>query len=115
MKAKLSNFRQSPRKVRLLADLVRGKGVDEALNSLTFAAKKASEPMTKLIRSAVANAKNTTDVKAEDLYIKTITVDKGIVFKRFMPRAHGRATPIRRRNSHIEVELGNINEKVQTK
>lgn len=106
MKAKLSNFRQSPRKVRLLADLVRGKNVNEALDALDFAAKKSADPIAKLIRSAVANAKNSAEAKSEDLYVKTITVDKGIVFKRFMPRAHGRATPIRRRNSHIEVELG---------
>lgn len=115
MKAKLSNFRQSPRKVRLLADLVRGKTVNEAVDTLAFAAKKAADPMTQLIRSAVANAKNTTETKPEDLYIKTITVDKGIVFKRFMPRAHGRATPIRRRNSHIEVVLGDLNNKTETK
>jgi len=105
MKAILKNYRQSPRKVRLIADLVRGKKVSSALAALKFVDKKASDPFAKVINSAVANAKN-QGVNVETLSIKKVTVDKGITFKRFMPRARGSASPINRRNSHITVELG---------
>lgn len=105
MKATLSNYRQSPRKVRLLADLVRGKKVQEALGVLTFVNKRAAEPFVKLIKSANANALQ-QGAKPEKLFIKHVVVDKGVVFKRFMPRARGSASPINRRNSHISIELG---------
>ncbi len=105
MKAFLKNYRQSPRKVRLVADLVRGKKVNDALQSLTFVNKRASEPFSKLIRSAVANAK-TEGKDATSLVIKKVVVDKGTVLKRFMPRARGSASRINKRNSHIMVELG---------
>ena len=105
MKAVLKNYRQSPRKVRLLADLVRGKKVKEALSALQFVDKRAALPFAKVISSALANAtqagKNT-----DTLVIKKVTVDKGVTYKRFMPRARGSASPINRRNSHITVELG---------
>lgn len=105
MKAVLKNYHQSPRKVRLLADLVRGKRVKEALTTLTFVQKRASEPFVKVIKSAVANA--AAQGKKEDaLFIKAVAVDKGIVFKRFMPRARGSASRINKRCSHITVELG---------
>jgi large subunit ribosomal protein L22 len=105
MKAVLKNYRQSPRKVRLLADLVRGKRVKEALQTLTFTNKRAVEPVVKLINSAVANAKqHGSDV--EKLFIKSIVVDKGMVLKRFMPRARGSAAQILKRSSHVVVELG---------
>lgn len=104
MKAILKNYRQSPRKVRLLADLVRGKKVQNALAILKFADKKAAEPFAKVIRSAEANAKN-SGVDTSKLIIKTVAVNKGTVIKRFMPRARGSASPIRKRNSHITVEL----------
>ncbi|OHA58799.1 MAG: 50S ribosomal protein L22 [Candidatus Vogelbacteria bacterium RIFOXYD1_FULL_44_32] len=106
MKASLSNYRQAPRKVRLLADLVRGKSVRSALIELGFADKRAAVPMKKLIDSAVANAENNFKAKLEDLFIKEIRVDKGVVMKRFLPRARGRATPLRHRTSHINVVLG---------
>ena len=77
MKASLKNHRQSPRKVRLLADLVRGKKVDDAVVELTFANKRASTALKKLIDSAVANAENNNQVKRDNLYIKEIAVDKG--------------------------------------
>lgn len=105
MKAFLKNYRQSPRKVRLLADLVRGKKVDDALATLRFIDKRASGPFAKLIDSAVANAKQegkTTD----QLFVKSVAVDKGVVYKRSMPRARGSASRINKRNSHITVELG---------
>jgi large subunit ribosomal protein L22 len=100
--AQLSNYRQAPRKVRLVADLVRGKGAEHALNLLSVLPKRASEPMAKLIKSAVANAK---DVPASDLYISSIQVNGGIVFKRMMPRARGRGAQILKRTSHVTLSL----------
>lgn len=105
MKAVLKNYRQSPRKVRLIADLVRGKKVKDALNTLKFVDKRASEPFAKVIRSAVANATD-KGVNADALKITKVTVDKGPTYKRFMPRARGSASRINKRNSHITVELG---------
>lgn len=105
MKAFLKNYRQSPRKVRLIADLVRGKSVTNALETLKFVNKRASEPFAKLIRSAQANAKS-QGVDLSSLVVKTITVDKGTVLKRFMPRARGTAARINKRSSHLNVELG---------
>ena len=104
MKAVLKNYRQSPRKVRLLADLVRGKKVSDALRTLSFVDKRASGPFTKVIESAVANAKQAGHDVAT-LKISKVAVDKGTVFTRFMPRARGSASPINRRSSHITVEL----------
>lgn len=105
MKAVLKNYRQSPRKVRLIADLVRGKKVKDALNTLQFVDKRASEPFAKVIRSAAANATQ-KGMHADALKITKVTVDKGPTFKRFMPRARGSASRINKRNSHITVELG---------
>lgn len=99
--AKLSNYRQAPRKVRLIADLVRGKTAAHALNLLANLPKRASDPMAKLIKSAVANAK----VPATDLYISKIEVGGGVVFRRQMPRARGRASLIKKRTSHIRLSL----------
>ena len=100
--ATLSNYRQAPRKVRLIADLVRGKSVQHALALLTMLPKRGSEPMSKLIRSA---ASNTKDVSAADLYISKIEVNGGMVFKRMMPRARGKGAQIRKRTSHITLSL----------
>lgn len=105
MKAFLKNYRQSPRKVRLIADLVRGKTVKEALATLKLVDKRAAEPFAKVINSAVANATN-QGKKLEALFIKSVAVDKGTVLKRFTPRARGSASRINKRNSHITVELG---------
>lgn len=105
MKALLKNYRQSPRKVRLIADLVRGKKVTDALATLKFVDKRASGPFAKVIESAVANAKS-QGKNVENLFIKSVAVDKGTVLKRFMPRARGSASRINKRNSHISVELG---------
>lgn len=105
MKALLKNYRQSPRKVRLLADLVRGKSVKQALETLKFVNKRAALPVTKLITSAVANAR-TQGTAVETLIVKSIAVNKGTVTKRFMPRARGAAGRINKRSSHISVELG---------
>ena len=105
MKAILKNYRQSPRKVRLLADLVRGKKASEALTTLQFVDKRASGPFSKVIASAVANAKD-HGKDVEKLFIKTVTVNKAATIKRSMPRARGSASRINKRNSHISVELG---------
>ncbi len=106
MKAFLKNYRQSPRKVRLIADLIRGKDVQKALVTLTFVNKRAALPVTKLIQSAVANARSLGETAPEKLIISKIAVDKGTVIKRFMPRARGAAAPINKRSSHITLELG---------
>jgi len=105
MKAILKNYRQSPRKVRLIADLVRGKKVSEALAVLKFAEKRASEPFAKVIQSAVANATQ-AGADADKLFIKTVTVDQAATLKRFRARARGSASRINKRSSHIAVELG---------
>lgn len=101
--AKLSNYRQAPRKVRLIADLVRGKSAERAIALLSMLPKRGAEPMLKLVKSAIANAK---DVPASELYIEKIEVNGGIVFKRHMPRARGRASQILKRTSHITLALG---------
>jgi large subunit ribosomal protein L22 len=104
MKAFLKNYRQSPRKVRLVAGLVRGKNVASAVAELDFLAKRAGEPIKKLLLSAVANAKN-MGVEVDNLFIKEISVDKGIVMKRMMPAAMGSGHKINKRTSHIQITL----------
>lgn len=89
----------------MVTDLVKGKKVGEALTALAFLEKRAADPIAKLIRSALANAEKQGEV-AKNLYIKSITVDKGLVRVKFMPRAFGRAAPVRNRMSHVKVELG---------
>lgn len=106
MKAFLKNYRQQPRKVRLIADLVRGKDVDRALTELTFTPKRSAHAVKKLIASAVANAENNFKVSRDKLYVKEITVDKGITLKRWRPVSRGRAHPIHKTTSHINVVLG---------
>lgn len=105
MKATLSNYRQSPRKVRLVANAIKGKSLVEADLVLSHMTKRGSLPILKLIKSAAANAAN-TGTSADSLMVKNIEVNKGIVLKRSMPRAQGRATPINKRSSHITVTLG---------
>jgi large subunit ribosomal protein L22 len=110
MKAFLKNYRQSPRKVRLVANLIKGKKVEEALVELDFLVKRASTPVKKLIESAVANAKN-DGKQAEDLFVKDLRVDKGIILKRWRARAMGRGARINKRTSHITLILGENNNK----
>lgn len=105
-KATLCHLRMSPRKVRLVIDLIRGRSVEEALNILTFSPKAASEPVGKLLKSAVANADAKGGYDLDNLFIKTATVDEGLTWKRWLPRAMGRATRIRKRTSHVHIELG---------
>ena len=104
MKAFLKNYRQSPRKVRLVAGLIKGKNVADAKTALDFLAKRAGEPVKKLLLSAIANAKQ-MGIEEENLFIKTIQVDKGIVMKRMMPAAMGTGHRINKRTSHILIVL----------
>ena len=104
--ARAKYVRVAPRKVRLIMDMVRGKDVSEALSTLSMVKKSASPVLAKVVRSAVANAENTKGMDVERLFIKTAFVDEGPTMKRFMPRAMGRATVIRKRTSHITVVLG---------
>ena len=99
--AKLKNYRQSPRKVRLVADLVRGKTAEHAIALLNTLPKRASEAMVKLIQSAVSNSK----LPAGEVVISTIQVNGGIVFKRSMPRARGSSSPIRKKTSVVTLGL----------
>lgn len=105
MKATLKNHRQSARKVRLIADLVRGKKVEDAIVTLEFTAKRAARPVKKLLESALANARNNSGV-AQELVIKEIMVDEGPTMKRFRMRARGSVSMIRKRTSHVKVVLG---------
>ncbi len=97
--------RISPRKVRLVMDEVRGKKVEDALNMLTFAPQKGARLLRKLIRSAVSNAQHNTNLDPDSLVIKRVFADEGPALKRFIPRAQGRATQIRKRTSHLTVIL----------
>jgi len=103
-RAKLRFTRIAPNKARLVAALIRGKGSEEALNILTFTPKAAARIIVKLLKSAIANATQ-KKIDVDRLYVKTIYVDQGPTMKRFMPRAMGRATPIRKRTSHITIIL----------
>lgn len=103
--AKLKNARLSPRKARLVVDMVRGKGIQEALNTLQFLPQKTAPVLSKLLKSAVANAEQKGVADVDQLFVKTVMVDQGPVLRRFMPRAQGRATRIRKPTSHITVVL----------
>ncbi|MBU6490700.1 50S ribosomal protein L22 [Patescibacteria group bacterium] len=100
----LENHNQSPRKMRLVADLVKGKKVSVALVALQFLPKRAAEPIAKLIKSAAANAKNLGE-NAGELTVQSITVENAGILKRYMPRAFGRASLIRHRKSRVRVTL----------
>src|SRR3989344_2815734 len=105
MQAILKNYRQSPRKVRLVATAMKGKSVSDAEAELDFLLKRASLPIKNLLMSAVANARNNFNLAKEDLIVKSITVNKGIVMKRSMPRARGSASRINKRTSHVTLTL----------
>lgn len=105
MEAIIKNHRQSPRKVRLVADLVRGKKVAHALTVLDFLSKKASEPIKGAIETAVANARHNFNMNPDRLYVKDIRVDEGTVMKRYNPKARGSASIIKKRTSRILISL----------
>lgn len=115
VKAELKNYRQSPRKVRLVADTIRGKSVEQANNILTFASKKASHPLKKLLGSAIANATHNFNLKTEYLFVKEITVDGGPIIKRWRARARGRAFPIHKHTSHVRLILAENDSKKDKK
>jgi large subunit ribosomal protein L22 len=113
--AKLNDYRQSPRKVRLVAGLILGKGAEQALDILTVTVKRASDPLMSLVKSAIANAKANFNLNVEDLYVKSLTADNGAILYRRMPRARGVAYPIRKRISHITLILGVKEDKAPVK
>jgi large subunit ribosomal protein L22 len=105
MKALLKNYRQSPRKVRLVADVLRGKSVAQAKRELMYLSKKSSPALEKLLDSAVANARS-MGVPTDNLFVKKITVDKGTVMRRARPFARGRSGTIQKVMSIVALELG---------
>ncbi len=103
--AKLNDYRQSPRKVRLVANLIRGQKAEKALDLLQMTVKRATDPIANLLNSAIANAKNNFSLNVEDLFVKSLTVDTGAILYRRMPRARGVAYAIRKRTSHVTLVL----------
>lgn len=104
--AKLNYTRIPPRKVRLVANLIQGMSVARAQTQLQFLTKRAADPLAKLLKSAISNAKQNFQLDENDLVVKRLTVDGGPVLKRFRARAFGRAARLRKRTSHITVVLG---------
>jgi large subunit ribosomal protein L22 len=104
--ARLSHFRVSPRKARLVLNLIRNKQLDRAVQTLQFAPQKSAKATLKLLHSAIANAREKDGVDIDKLWVVGARVDGARVLRRYMPRAHGRASPIRKRSSHITIELG---------
>jgi large subunit ribosomal protein L22 len=103
--ASLTNYRQSPRKVRLVAGLIKGKTVEQALNMLGVTTKRASDPLAKLLNSAIANAKD-RGISIEGFVVKECSVNQGLTMKRFMPGARGSAFPIKKKMSHVKLVIG---------
>lgn len=108
--AKLNHIRKSPKKVRLVANQIKGKTVLQALDILSFSKKEASRFLLKLVNSAIANAEHNFNLDKNNLLIKEIFVNEGITLKRWQPRAMGRATPLRKRASKISLILSEIKE-----
>jgi large subunit ribosomal protein L22 len=106
MKAYLKNYRQSPRKVRLVADLIRGKSVADAHNALAFLPKRATDMFQKLLASAVANAEHNFKVSPTTLRVAAVSVTKGPTLKRIRPVSRGRAHRINKRTSIVTIDLG---------
>ncbi len=115
VKAKLSNYKQSPRKVRLVADLIRGKKVEKVLQELNFVNKEATKAIKKLLKSAIANAKHNEGIAEKDLFLKEVRVDSGPTMRRFRAGARGQAYPLKRRSSHISIVLEDEQKKVVKK
>ncbi len=110
VEAKLRYLRTSPRKVRLVADVIRGLSLKEAEEVLRFTTKRPTKPMLKLLRSAAANAEHNFNLRRENLYISEIRVDGGPILKRFRPRAKGAISPIQKKTSHIFIQLKEYDE-----
>jgi large subunit ribosomal protein L22 len=111
--AKLNYLRIAPRKVRSVADLIRGLSVNDAEAQLFMVRRRPAQPLLKLLRSAVANAKN-KQINPDHLFISEIRVDQGPMLKRIMPRARGSASPIQKKMSHVTIVLG-VNAKLSSK
>ena len=111
--AKANNIRMSPRKVRLVIDVIRGMDVMRAQTQLQFIKKSACLPVLKLLNSAIANAEHNFHFGKESLYVKTVTADGGPVLKRWTPKAFGRSAPIRKRTSHITIILAERSKKIE--
>jgi len=109
-KATAKYIRISPRKVRVVVDLIRGKKIQEALAILKYTPKRASEAVAKVINSAAANAEHNQQANKDELFITAAYVDQGPTLKRYQPRAMGRADILRRRTSHITVVVGDQKE-----
>ncbi len=105
VKAKLRHLRMGPRKVRIVADLVKGQSVQAAMDQLRYVSRAAARPLYKLIRSAVSNADQKGGIDIDALIVKSIMVDQGPTLKRWLPRARGRADRIFKRTSHVTVVL----------
>jgi len=105
MKAYGKNIRISPKKLRVVAAVIRGQNAADALNFLKFAPKKGADILYKILKSAVANAQNNDGQKIENLYVDTISINKGIVYKRGNPVSRWRMHPILKRTSNIILEL----------
>ncbi|MEM9461785.1 MAG: 50S ribosomal protein L22 [Myxococcota bacterium] len=103
--ARLSHVRIAPRKMRVIAKLIRGQRVDHAINTLRFMNKAGSREFFKLLVSAVANAEDQGEQDVDELVVRTVMVDQGPTLKRWRPRAQGRATRIQKKTSHVVVEL----------
>lgn len=103
--AKLNYLHVAPRKVRLVAQALKGLTLNEAEAQLMFRVQRSSEPLLKLLRSAAANAKNNYRLNPEKLVVASVRVDQGPMIKRFLPRAMGRATPIQKKMSHVTLVL----------
>jgi len=112
---KLKYLRIAPRKVRLVADLIRGKKLEEAQTILNFTIKRASDPLLKLLKQAGADAKNNFQMEPSNLFISKITVNEGPKYKKWEPRARGQAYEIQEKTSHIEIILDEILKKAKKK
>lgn len=111
IKAHLNYLRISPRKARLVSDLIKGKTARNAQNILKITTKRSASPIYKLLNSAIANAKHNFQIDKDSLFVKTILVNKGPTLKRSLPRARGMTTPINKRSSHITIILNIKDEK----
>lgn len=115
VKASIKNLNIAPKKVRLVAGLVRGKKVEDALDQLRFLNKKSAQSIADLIRTGVANAEHNFKLSADNLMIKELRVDKGMTLKRWTPRAFGRATTINKIMSHVNLVLAEVQPTSSTK
>jgi len=103
--ARLRHLQASPQKVRLVVDLIRGKGVEEAASILQLSPKAAARPLAKTLKSAIANAENNAEISADKLWVAKAVVENGPTIPRYWPRARGSAAPIRKKTAHVRVTL----------